>query len=113
MSRIAPKPVISQVVRTWKLQPELTVAVVEDMDGGLWIEEKCPVGTQYWTIEQAAELAVGTRSGRALDEAVMLGCERLALNRLPALPVFGAELEASPRRCRRAPCAVDRRLARV
>ncbi len=113
MSRIAPKPIISQIVRTWDIQPGLTFAVVEDIDGHLWIEESCPVGTHYWTVEQAAALPAGIRTQRALDEAVALGCDRLSLDHLPTLPVFEDEPLAAPVRSRRTASAPDRHLARV
>ena len=113
MSRIAPKPVISQVVRTWDVQPGMTFAVVEDIDGRIWIQESCPVGTQYWTVEQAAELPEGQRTQRALQEAVALGCERLSLYQLPKLPTLGSDAHAAPVRSRRAASTPDRRLARV
>jgi hypothetical protein len=105
MSRIAPKPVISQIIRKWSIEPGLTFAVAEDVDGRLWVEESCPVGTHYWTVEQAAQLATGCRSERALQEAVSLACERRSLDHMPTLPAFDGELEsaiaAAPGRRRR------------
>src|SRR5690349_20760926 len=74
MSRIAPKPIVCQVVRTWDVPPAMRFAVVEDIESRLWIEESCPVGTHYWTVEQAAELPAGARTRRALEEAVALAC---------------------------------------
>ena len=56
MSRIAPKPIVSQIVRTWDVPPAMSFAVVEDIEGRFWIEKSCPVGTHYWTVQQAAEL---------------------------------------------------------
>ena len=113
MSRIAPKPTISQVVRTWDVQPGMTYAVVEDIDGRLWIEESCPVGTQYWTVEQAAELPTGPRTQAALNEAVALACDRLSLDHLPTLPFFKETRATTPVRRRRTSVGSDSRLARV
>lgn len=113
MSRIAPKPIISQVVRTWDVQPGMTYAVVEDIDGRLWIEESCPVGNHYWTVEQAASLPAGIRTRRALEEAIALACDRLSLDRLPTLPNFDEAPRSVPAHSRRTVCTQDRRLARV
>ena len=118
MSRISPKPVISQTVRSWSVDPGMTLAVSEDNTGRLWIEQSCPVGTQYWTVEQAAALANGSRTGRALQEAITFCCDRQSLDRLPTLmPLFDAELESAiarePGRSRRSACTADSRLARV
>lgn len=117
MSRIAPKPIIRQIVRKWCVEPGMSYAVAEDMEGRLWIEQSCPIGTHYWTIEQAAQLASGGRTERAIQEAVALGCERIALDRMPSLPAFDAELESAisgaPQRRHRTACLADSRLARV
>ena len=117
MSRIAPKPVISQVVRTWCVQPGMTLAVAEDNQGRLWIEESCPVGTHFWTVEQAAELSLGCRTQAALQEAVALARERQSLDHLPTLPPFDAELEsavsAAPARLHRTAVTSDNHLARA
>ena len=116
MSRIAPKPNIRQVVRTWNVQPGMIFAVAEDTEGRLWIEESCPVGTHYWTEEQAAELLPGHSTRRALEEAVALIRDRVSLDRLPNLPIFDAELEtvisSAPSRSHRT-AASRRHLARV
>jgi hypothetical protein len=73
----------------------MTFAVAEDSEGRLWIEESCPVGTHYWTVEQAAELSSGCNTRYALDEAVALGRDRQSLDHLPTLPIFDGELEAA------------------
>jgi hypothetical protein len=116
MSGISPKPNIRQVVRTWNVQPGMIFAVAEDTEGRLWIEESCPVGTHYWTVEQAAELLPGYSTRRALEEAVALGRDRQLLDRLPTLPLFDAELEtaisAAPSRLHRTGVS-GRNLARV
>jgi hypothetical protein len=117
MNRIAPKPVISQIVRTWNIQPGMSFTVAEDVNGRLWIEESCPIGSHYWSVEQAAELTDHTRTGVALAEAVALCRERQALDRMPTLPVMDGEPAAagigSPRRQRRIASSHDSRLARV
>jgi hypothetical protein len=95
MSRISPKPVINQMVRAWRVQPGMTFAVVEDIEGNTWIVESCPAGTHFWTVAQAAELNPGLRTRRALQEAILVGRERAELNRIPSLPVYDAELEAA------------------
>lgn len=95
MSRISPKPVINQVVRTWRVQPGMTFAVVEDIEGRTWIVESCPAGTHFWSVAQAAELNPGLRTRRALQEAVLVGREHSQLDRLPSLPAYDAELEAA------------------
>ena len=116
MSRIAPKPVINEIVGTWTVQPEMTFEVAVDTEGRIWIAESCPVGTQYWTLEQAAGLTAGSRTRCALQEAVALGRERESLDHLPSLPVFDAELEAaisaSPSRLHRT-ASSSRHLARI
>ena len=118
MSRFAPKPVISQVIRTWHVELGMTFAVAEDIDGRLWIEQSCPVGTHYWTAEQAVGLSDGLRTAKPIQEAVALCCERQSLDHLPTLlPIFDWELESAisrePNRNRRVACSVDSRLARV
>ena len=113
MSRIAPTPSIRLTLRKWSVDPGMSYAVVEDTEGRTWIEQSSPVGTQYWTVEQAAQLPTGHRTKRALDEAVALGCERLSLHRIPSLPRLDSVPMTSPVRSRRTACAPDRRLARV
>lgn len=76
MSLVSPKPIIVRVVRTWHVAPDMTFILVEDVEGRVWIVESCPVGTQCWTIAQAAELPQGSRTGQALQEAI---CEGRAL----------------------------------
>ena len=91
----------------------MTYAVVEDIDGRLWIEESCPVGTHYWTVEQAAALPAGIRTRRALDEAIALSCDRQSLNQLPTLPTFNEAPLSAPARSRRTACVQDRHLVRA
>jgi hypothetical protein len=117
MSRITRKPAVSRLVRKWTVQPGMSFAVVEDREGRLWIEESCPIGTHYWTVEQAAQLALGCRTQPALDEAIAAACDRSDLDRLPALPAFDGEPEfevaSAPRRGYRTAANADSRLARV
>ncbi len=73
MSRISPKPIIEKALQTWKVAPSMTYALVRDLEGTLWVVASCPVGTQFWTLEQAENLASGKRSRIALREAVIRG----------------------------------------
>ena len=68
-----PKPIIARTYRTWRVPPGMIVALVQDMEHRLWVVESCPAGTQFWTLEQAAELKLGTHTRKALQEAVQLG----------------------------------------
>jgi len=118
MSRVSPKPVITQTVRTWNVEPGMTFAVAEDNAGRLWIEQSCPVGTHFWTVDQAVALANGLRTGRTLREAIAFCRDRESLDHLPTMmPVFDAELESAiarePSRSHRTSCTDDSRLARV
>src|SRR5690349_15201324 len=70
MSQISPKPVIAKVVRAWNVSPGMTFSLIEDVERRVWIMESCPVGTHFWTVEQAAELPQGARTGAALREIV-------------------------------------------
>lgn len=67
--------------------------MAEDVNGDIWISQATPVGTQFWTIDQAAMLPLGERSGAALREAILLAGERRSLDHLPCLPVLDAEME--------------------
>lgn len=73
MSRIAPKPIIARVIKTWKVLPGMTFALVEDMEQSVWIVESCPAGTQFWTVEQSQNLPQGRHTGHALKAAIALG----------------------------------------
>jgi hypothetical protein len=68
-----PKPIISRTHRTWRIPPGMIFALVEDVEHKLWVVESCPAGTQFWTLEQASELELGTRTQGTLQEAVALG----------------------------------------
>ena len=54
MKTMSPKPIIARVFRRWSVPPGLTFALVQDVEQQLWIVESCPVGTQFWTVAQAA-----------------------------------------------------------
>ena len=73
MSLLSPKPVIARVVRTWRVHPGMTFALVEDVERHLWIVEPCPAGTHFWTVAQAAELPQGARTRHALQQAIREG----------------------------------------
>ena len=72
MSLILPKPIIARTHRTWRVPPGMVIALVEDMEHRLWVVESCPVGTKFWTVEQAAQLELGTHTRTAFREAVEL-----------------------------------------
>jgi hypothetical protein len=78
MSTLSPKPVIARTLRTWRVHPGMTFALVEDIEQRVWIVESCPAGTQFWTIAQAAELPQGTRTRSVLQEAIRVGRKREA-----------------------------------
>ena len=69
MSRIAPKPIIAQVVQTWRLAAGMSFTLVRDIEGAVWIVESCPAGTRFWTPEQAAQLSQGRHTGTAIRTA--------------------------------------------
>ena len=76
MSLVSPKPIIVQVIRTEKVSPGMTFALVEDVEKRLWVVESCPAGTQFWTLVQASELPRGARTRRALQEILREGRKR-------------------------------------
>jgi hypothetical protein len=51
----------------------LTFALVQDMEQRFWVVETCPAGTHVWTLDQAADLATGTRTRQALREIIREG----------------------------------------
>jgi hypothetical protein len=73
LNTISPKPIITHVVQSWRVQPGMVFAVAEDAEGHVWIVESTPVGTHCWTVEQAMELPQGIRTRRVLREAIRLG----------------------------------------
>ena len=73
MSQRAFKPIIARVVRAWIVPPRLKFVLVEDVEQKYWIVQSTPVGTHFWTLAQAAQLAQGVRTHRVLEEAVRLG----------------------------------------
>lgn len=73
MNSLSPKPIIAQVVRTWRVPPGLTFALVKDIEGCVWVVESCPAGTHFWTVAQAADLPQGARTRAALREIVREG----------------------------------------
>lgn len=73
MSSLSPKPIIAHVYRRWRVPPGLTFALVQDVERRIWVVESCPVGTQFWTVEQAAQLPQGLRTRRVLQEAIRAG----------------------------------------
>ncbi len=77
---VSSKPIINQVLRSLRVPPGMTYALVEDIERKLWVVESCPAGTHFWTLEQAAELPQGPRTHRALSEILNLGRETMRLN---------------------------------
>jgi hypothetical protein len=73
MSRIAPKPIIADVLQTWRVPQGMVYSLVADVEQNVWIVESCPAGTHFWTVEQATQLPQGSRTRAALQEAVRLG----------------------------------------
>ncbi len=73
MSRVAPKPIIAEVLRTWRVSPGMIYSLVADIERNVWIVETCPAGTQFWTLHQAAQLPQGSRTRAALQEALQEG----------------------------------------
>ena len=56
----------------------MKIALVEDVEKRVWVVESCPVGTHFWTLAQAQELAQSGRTGHALRAAVAVGDALLA-----------------------------------
>ncbi len=73
MSRIAPKPIIADVLQTWRVPQGMIYSLVADVEQNVWIVETCPAGTHFWTVEQAAQLPQGSRTRATLQEAVRQG----------------------------------------
>ena len=73
MNRIAPKPIIARVVKTWRVPPGMTYALVEDMEQSVWVVQSCPAGTQFWTVAQAESLPSGRYTRKPLREAIIMG----------------------------------------
>ncbi len=73
MSRMNPKPIIAEVHKTWRVAPGMVFALVVDMERNIWIVESCPVGTHFWTVQEAKQLPQGNRTRTALKEAIHEG----------------------------------------
>ncbi|GDX41090.1 hypothetical protein LBMAG21_13820 [Armatimonadota bacterium] len=73
MSRITPKPIIAEVHRTWRVAPGMVYALAVDIERNVWIVESCPVGTHFWTVQEAKQLPQGNRTRVALREAIREG----------------------------------------
>ncbi len=105
MSRIAPKPIIARVLKTWRVLPGMTFALVEDMEQSVWVVESCPAGTQFWTVEQAANLPQGRHTGHPLKAAVALGKthEKSLAERKAAFFAAKSRVQPEPTRRRTVP----------
>ena len=105
MSRIAPKPIIARVIKTWRVLPGMTFALVEDMERSVWVVQSCPAGTQFWTVEQAENLPQGRHTGHALKAAIALGKthERSLAERRAAFFAAKSSVQSEPVRRRTVP----------
>ncbi len=73
MSRVTRKPIISEVHKTWRVVPGMVYALAVDIERNVWIVESCPVGTHFWTVQEAKQLPQGSRTRAALHEAIREG----------------------------------------
>jgi len=73
MNTITRKPIIAEVHQTWRVAPGMVYALAVDVERNIWIVESCPVGTHFWTVQEAKELPQGCRTRAALQEAVREG----------------------------------------
>lgn len=48
----------------------MTFALVEDTRARLWVLQKCPAGTCFWTLQQARKLPCGAPTRKAIREAL-------------------------------------------
>ena len=100
MNAISPKPLIAEVLQTWRIAPGMTFALISDYERRLWVQESCPVGSHFWTLEQAESLILGERTRTALKELIAVGHEyverhRIEISRLDRVAAVG---EHRPRR---------------
>ena len=75
MRALSPKPLIAEVLQTWRIAPGMSFALISDVERRLWVQESCPVGSHFWTLEQAEELVLGERTQSALRELIVAGRE--------------------------------------
>ena len=75
MKALSPKPLISEVLQTWRIAPGMTFALISDVERQLWVQESCPVGSHFWTLDQSEELVLGERTSVAMKELIAVGRE--------------------------------------
>ncbi len=75
MRTLSPKPLIAEILQTWRIAPGMSFALISDVERRLWVQESCPVGSHFWTLEQADELVLGDRTQGALRELITAGRE--------------------------------------
>ncbi|HEV2473247.1 MAG TPA: hypothetical protein VGS41_11310 [Chthonomonadales bacterium] len=63
---------IARIIREWSIPPQMSIELVEDIEGAIWIHEVTPVGSHFWTVEQARELKGGAATGGPLAEAIRM-----------------------------------------
>ena len=100
MNVLSPKPLIAEVLQSWRIAPGMTFSLISDVERQLWVQESCPIGSHFWSLEQAQNLIVGERTGTALRELIEVGHEyierqQVELTRANSKSVCG---EHTPRR---------------
>jgi len=83
----------------------MTFALVRDIEGQIWIVESCPVGTRFWTPEQAAELPQGRQTGSILQAALRGAREWNAVAPAAEVPAFDYTLTDAVKKLFDAPVA--------
>lgn len=78
MSQISPTPLVAREIQSWQAGLQMNFILAEDVEGGFWIIESCPVGRHIWTLEQAASLSCGTKTGPCIKAAISLGNQLLS-----------------------------------
>ena len=75
MRTLSPKPLIAEILQTWRVAPGMSFALISDVERQLWVQESCPVGSHFWTLEQAEELVLGDRTQGAMRDLITAGRE--------------------------------------
>ena len=82
MNALSPKPLIAEVLQSWRIAPGMTFSLISDVERQLWVQESCPIGSHFWTLQQAESLIVGERTGTALKELISVGHEYVERHRI-------------------------------
>lgn len=82
MNVLSPKPLIAEVLQSWRIAPGMTFSLISDVERQLWVQESCPIGSHFWTLNQAEKLIVGERTGTALKELIAVGHEYVERQRI-------------------------------